>query len=71
MKPNTADFHLGQAFVGEMVVTAALAMTVTTQGELKMSGLVGPIAIGTTVYWGAQAIGPISGGAFNPAIGMG
>ncbi len=46
-------------------------LTVLTQGELKKSGLVGPLCVSAVVFFGATAIGPISGGAFNPAVGMG
>jgi aquaporin Z len=62
-----------QALVVELVFTAALALVVldvaatkATQGN-SFYGL----AIGFTITAAAFAGGPISGGAFNPAVGLG
>jgi len=67
--------HAGtaEALLAEIVFTTALvlvvlnvAVTPATQGN-SFYGL----AIGFTVAAGAFAVGPISGGAFNPAVGFG
>ena len=64
-------YSTDQGFVGEMFVTGALCMTAQMQGELKNSGLVGPLVIGLVIFFGATVVGPISSGCFNPAVGIG
>ena len=68
-----AHVVLGSAIAAEIAFTAALvlvvlnvAVTPETQGN-SFYGL----AIGSTVAAGAFVAGPISGGAFNPAVGFG
>ena len=68
-----AGFGSGAAVIVELLYTFALALVVlnvaasaTTKGN-SFYGL----AIGFTVAAGAFAVGPISGGAFNPAVGIG
>jgi aquaporin Z len=63
----------GRALLGEVLFTFALAVVVLnvacarkTQGN-SFYGL----AIGFTVATGAFAVGSVSGGAFNPAVGIG
>jgi len=61
------------ALVGEIVFTFALALVVLNVATLKTTAgnsFYG-LAIGFTVMAGAAAAGPISGGAFNPAVGTG
>lgn len=61
------------AFVAEFLFTFALAYVVlnvvTAKGTANNSFY--GLAIGFTVMAGAFAVGPISGGAFNPAVAVG
>jgi aquaporin Z len=64
---------LGIALVAEFLFTFALAwvvLNVATSRDHDGNGFYG-LAIGFTVMAGAVAVGPISGGAFNPAVGFG
>lgn len=61
------------ALLVEILFTTALAlvvMNVATAPATKGNSFYG-LAIGFTVAAGAFAVGPISGGAFNPAVGLG
>ena len=68
MTPN-----VGHALVAEFLFTFALVYvvlnTATSKGTLDNSFY--GLAIGFTVMVGAFAVGPISGGAFNPAVATG
>ena len=74
---RTFDMHVsdyystGQGFFGEFMITVALCMTTLMTGELQNTGIVGPLVIGLVYFFGATVVGPITGGAFNPAVGMG
>jgi aquaporin Z len=61
------------ALLGEFIFTFALALVVlnvaTAKGTANNSFY--GLAIGSTVMVGACAVGGISGGAFNPAVGLG
>ncbi|MEQ1854847.1 MAG: aquaporin [Longimicrobiales bacterium] len=62
-----------QALVAEALVTFALALVVlnvATAESTKGNSYYG-LAIGFTVLAGATAVGNFSGGAFNPAVGVG
>ena len=65
--------NLLQAFLVEVIFTFALAFVVLNTATAK--GTHGNsfygLAIGFTVMAGAYAAGPISGGAFNPAVALG
>jgi aquaporin Z len=64
---------VGQVLLAEAIVTFALALVVlnvATAPATKGNSYYG-LAIGGTVLAGAYAIGPISGGAFNPAVSIG
>lgn len=64
---------LAAAVVAELLFTFALAYTVlnvATSKDHPNNSFYG-LAIGFTVLAGAVAVGPISGGAFNPAVGLG
>lgn len=76
---HTPGIHPGassstiQALSAELIFTAALALvvlnvaaTAATAGNSYFG-----LAIGCTVMVGAFTVGPISGGAFNPAVGFG
>jgi aquaporin Z len=68
--PNASTFA---ALLVEILYTTALAlvvMNVATDPGTKGNSFYG-LAIGFTVCAGAFAGGPISGGAFNPAVGLG
>jgi aquaporin Z len=61
------------ALIVEFVFTFALCLTVlstATSKKVEGNSFYG-LAIGFTVMVGAFAGGPISGGAFNPAVGLG
>ena len=61
------------ALLGEVLFTFALALVVLNVATLKATAgnSYYGLAIGFTVLTGAWAAGPISGGAFNPAVGTG
>jgi aquaporin Z len=62
-----------RSFIVEFLFTFALAWVVLNTATAK--GTVGNsfygLAIGFTVFVGATTVGGISGGAFNPAVGLG
>lgn len=62
-----------QALLGEFLFTFALALVVlgTATARATEGNSFYGLAIGFTVTIGAFAAGPISGGAFNPAVGIG
>ncbi|MEN8373876.1 MAG: aquaporin [Gemmatimonadota bacterium] len=67
------DASAGGALALEALFTFALALVVlntATADETSGNSYFG-LAIGFTVMVGAFAAGPISGGAFNPAVGIG
>ena len=68
-----ADASAGSALLIELLYTFALALVVlnaATSRRTEGNSFYG-LAIGFTVVVGAFAGGPISGGAFNPAVGIG
>jgi aquaporin Z len=70
--PPTA-YGLGQMVFAEFLFTFALAYVVLNVATAKATAgnsFYG-LAIGFTVMVGAFAVGPISGGAFNPAVATG
>ena len=69
-----ATWHLTKASLEvEFLFTFALAWVVLNAATAK--GTAGNsfygLAIGFTVFTGAVAVGGVSGGAFNPAVGLG
>jgi aquaporin Z len=67
------DFTAGAALTVEALYTFALALVVLNAATAKKTAgnsFYG-LAIGFTVLTGAVAVGPISGAAFNPAVGTG
>ena len=73
-KPVLAGSHdVGSSLVVEFLFTFALAWVVLNAATAK--GTAGNsfygLAIGFTVLAGAVAVGGVSGGAFNPAVGLG
>ena len=69
----TGARHTWAAFVVELLFTFALAyvvLNVATSKDHPNNSFYG-LAIGFTVAAGAVAVGAISGGAFNPAVGFG
>lgn len=63
----------GPAFVAELVFTLVLVFTVlnvATSRDHPDNSFYG-LAIGTSVFVGAVAVGSISGGGFNPAVALG
>ena len=71
--PGAATYGIPAWFLGEFLFTFALVYVVLNSATAK--GTSGNsfygLAIGFTVVVGAFAIGPVSGGAFNPAVGVG
>ena len=73
--PDTAVsvYTLGQMLLAEFIFTFALAYVVLNVATAKANAgnsFYG-LAIGFTVMCGAFAVGPISGGVFNPAVATG
>ena len=70
---NPVAYSPAAWFLGEFLFTFALVYVVLNSATAK--GTDGNsfygLAIGFTVVVGAFAIGPVSGGAFNPAVGLG
>ena len=68
-----ATYNAAAWFLGEFLFTFALVYVVLNSATAK--GTEGNsfygLAIGFTVMVGAFAVGPVSGGAFNPAVGLG
>ncbi len=64
---------VGPAFLAEFLFTFALAYVVLNTATAKSTAgnSYFGLAIGMTVMTGAFAVGPISGGAFNPAVAVG
>jgi aquaporin Z len=71
--PTPGPILVGPAFLAEFLFTFALVYVVLNSATAK--GTQGNsfygLAIGFTVLAGAFAVGPISGGAFNPAVAVG
>lgn len=67
------EINVPRALIAEFLFTFALAYVVVNVATAK--GTSGNsfygLAIGFTVVAGAYAVGPISGGAFNPAVALG
>ncbi len=66
-------FNLGPYFLAEFLFTFALCFVVLNAATSKNTAgnsFYG-LAIGFTVLTGAFAVGPVSGGAFNPAVALG
>ncbi|HEX6682396.1 MAG TPA: aquaporin [Candidatus Limnocylindrales bacterium] len=67
-----ANADLLPAFLAELLLTFALAyvvLNVATSKDHPNNSFYG-LAVGLTVLAGAVAVGGISGGAFNPAVGL-
>jgi aquaporin Z len=62
-----------ESFIVEFLFTFALAWVVlnTATSKATMGNSFYGLAIGSTVLVGAITVGGISGGAFNPAVGLG
>lgn len=71
--PAPATYNVAAWFLAEFLFTFALVYVVLNSATAK--GTAGNsfygLAIGFTVTVGAFAVGPVSGGAFNPAVGLG
>jgi len=69
----SADINILKPLAAEMLFTFALVMVVLSVATSKKSAgnSYYGLAIGFTVLASAFAAGPISGGAFNPAVGIG
>ena len=71
-QPGLGSTTLG-AFLAEALFTFALVLVVlqTATSEKTAGNSYFGLAIGFTIVVAAYAAGPISGGAFNPAVGLG
>jgi aquaporin Z len=68
-----SDLSVGLVVLLEVLYTFALALVVlnvATSAKTTGNSFYG-LAIGFTVLAGAVAVGPVTGGAFNPAVGTG
>ena len=68
-----AGVGTGQIILSEVIFTMALCLVVlnvAANDATKGNSYYG-LAIGFTVFFAASAVGGISGGAFNPAVGIG
>ncbi len=73
MADEAAQIETGPAFIVEAVFTFILVFVVLNVATAKANdgnSFFG-LAIGATVMTGAFAVGPISGGGFNPAVAFG
>lgn len=61
----------GEAYVAEVFYTSVLILTILSGGEMKENNWLATLAIGVAIYAGGRCVGSISGGCFNPAIGLG
>lgn len=68
-----SNVNIMSAFLAELIMTYALCSVVlhTAVSKKNAPNQFYGLAIGATVLAGAYAAGPISGGAFNPAVGIG
>ena len=68
-----AGYGAIEALISEVLVTFALVLVVLNVATAKATegNSYYGMAIGFTVLVGAYSVGPISGGAFNPAVGIG
>ena len=64
-------YNEGQAFFGELTWTTILVTAALFVGQTNDSKLVAGLCVISTILSGALCIGPISGGAFNPAVAFG
>jgi aquaporin Z len=71
--PGASGYDIGQKLLAEFLFTFALVFVVLNAATAKgtASNSFYGLAIGFTVMVGAFAVGPVSGGAFNPAVGVG
>ncbi len=71
--PGALTYNIGQKLLAEFLFTFALVYVVLNSATAR--GTAGNsfygLAIGFTVVVGAFAVGPVSGGAFNPAVAVG
>ena len=68
-----AEYGAVEALIGEVLVTFALVLVILNVATAKATegNSYFGLAIGFTVLAGAYSVGPVSGGAFNPAVGIG
>ncbi len=68
-----AAYGLGGVFLAEVLVTFALVLVIlnVATSEATAGNSYYGLAIGFTVMAGAYIAGPVSGGVFNPAVGIG
>lgn len=73
MAEESAQIQSGSAFIVEAVFTFILVFVVlnVATAEANDGNSFYGLAIGATVMTGAFAVGPISGGGFNPAVALG
>jgi len=68
-----AGYSVGPVLLAEFLVTFALVLVIlnVATAEATQGNSYYGLAIGFTVAAGAWAVGSVSGGAFNPAVGVG
>lgn len=65
------DSSISQALLAETLFTMILVSVILTMNEIPNSQLVGTLAPMFFTFAGITAVGGISGGVFNPALGLG
>jgi MIP family channel proteins len=66
----SARITSGGAFILEFIVTGLFVMVITTvamDDRAPWQGVMAPLLIGLFIFTAADAVGPASGGSFNPA----
>lgn len=68
-----SGYTVGPVLLSEILITFALVLVILNVATAKATegNSYYGLAIGFTVMAGAYAVGPVSGGAFNPAVGIG
>jgi glycerol uptake facilitator-like aquaporin len=67
---TSASANTGQVLLGEILITAILVAMTIVIAEIPGSELVGTLGAPIVTFIGIKAVGPVCGGAFNPALGI-
>lgn len=67
---TTVTSSTAEAFFAELVYSALIVGVALMLGKLNDSIIIGTIGVGIAYFGGILAVGLISGGCFNPAIGL-
>jgi aquaporin Z len=64
------DSSAAKAFFAELVYSTLIVGVALMLGRLADSVIIGTVAVGVAYFGGILAVGLISGGCFNPAVGL-